>query len=1004
MTPQSNAITRARILLAVLLQTFSLLVGHSHARAQQVHPFIITAGTTVNDERFYAVERTSGGDIVAVGSQTTTSITHVLVFKADANGRRIWSETFDIPMQPPPQPGFQQLSSCAYAVCEAPDDHGYIITGYYEMPNSAAPNGRQRNIFLMKVQAGGALTWVQTYAATYDATGRSVRPVVGGYLVAGGESESVASLSAVQHERMIAIRTDATGFVPGGGTWCVDYGMPGTYIGPPSDYEPACDYAYDAVPDPGPAHNQIFVVGRHRLFTANGAPQYDRSTVFVLDAISGALKHTWVYPDAHGTGDTLFRMAPEFLQSGNLIVATGTTNRGTPTVPALDIWSFKGFGGAAGNVGVPIDLGGNERGLGMAAVSGSAGVTRWLICGEAVPAGGSVPYGCLVQENSPFARLFVGSAASALFGVAATPAAQQVAVGSRTLGAAPADGLLLSNMNPKLPTAEEDVDNCCLSCNGTLVQLPEAPQDPLELHTPDLIPFPAGPTPTLPPVAVHTDPLPQDSICVPGLHTSYDVDADMGTSGVQTSDGGYVVAGYERTPSESDGHNMLVIRTASDGSVQWVSRPRTPFNNFSSDEYAYSVREDFDNDLIVAGDIKFNGDGVSAGYAGSTDSNMIVSRIVGTGTDAGTFLWMRMFGRLSADGGKNECARAVQTTWDRRGYIVAGHSNTNWGGALPNEGYHLFIVKTDENGKIAGDIHLWQNVYGLQSPSVADTMYAASVEPARNAVGVTDGYIIAGSCRLAGDSRFRMLAMKIDDTGNPVWCRSYGAAEADYRATGIRQLAFDGASDIVLSGYRVKGGDTDAVLLRIGWDGAYVWSYGFDASTCDMALSVTEDCKGGVALCGVTRVSVPVDQDHQAFVLRLLMDNNQLPVIDWGIDYPVPGNGDNGRAAAPDDAAEITNTADGNYCVAGSTCTYQGNPGTGGTSDNASKGNVYLQRVSCEGYLCKSESRTFAMAPLTLDVRTHALVVVAVTADADCVPYAFHTGLERPICPSTIPN
>ncbi|HVZ39139.1 MAG TPA: hypothetical protein VHI13_07680 [Candidatus Kapabacteria bacterium] len=806
MTPRSNATPLARILVAVLIQTF--VPAFNTARAQQAHPFIITAGTTVNDERFYAVERTTGGDIVAVGCQTTSTITHVLVFKADANGRRIWSETFDIPMQPPPIPGFQQLSSCAYAVCEAPDDHGYVITGYYEVPNSGAPNGRQRNIFLMKVQAGGALSWVQTYTATYDAAGRSVRPSAGGYLVAGGESESVASLTAVQHEHVIVIQTDATGFVPGGGTWCVDYGMPGTYIGPPSDYEPACDYGYDAVPDPDPLHNQIFVVGRHRLFTANGQPQYDRSTIFVLEASSGTLKHTWVYPDAHGVGDTLFRMAPEFLQSSNLIAATGTTNRGTPTVPALDVWRFAGSGGAVGNMGSSLDLGGNDRGLGMAAVSGSAGALRWLICGETVPAGGSVPYGSLVQENSPLARVFVGSAATTLFGVVATPAAQQVAVGSRIAGAAPADGLVVSNMNPKLPAAEEDVDNCCLSCNGTPVELPEVPPDPLELRTPDLIPFPAGPTPTLPPVAVHTDPLPQDSICVPGLHTSYDVDADMGTSGVQTSDGGYVVAGYERTPSESDGHNMLVIRTASDGSVQWVSRPRTPFNNFSSDEYAYSVRESDDllHDLIVAGDIRFNGDGLSAGYAGSTDSNMILTSIVGQGGGAGGFNWMRTFGRLSADGGRNECARAVRTTWDREGYIVAGHSNTNWGGALPNEGYHLFVVKTDRGGKTAGDIHLWQNVYGLLSPSAADTMYAASVEPARNAAGVADGYIIAGSCRLAGDARFRMLAVKIDAAGSPVWCRSYGAAEADFHATGVRQLGLEGGKDIVLSGYRVKGG------------------------------------------------------------------------------------------------------------------------------------------------------------------------------------------------------
>jgi hypothetical protein len=132
----------------------------------------------------------------------------------------------------------------------------------------------------------------------------------------------------------------------------------------------------------------------------------------------------------------------------------------------------------------------------------------------------------------------------------------------------------------------------------------------------------------------------------------------------QTSDGGYIVAGY--TDSFGAGINdILLIKINASGNLQWAKT----YGGTNWDE-ALSVQQTSDGGYIVAGNTRSFGAGLDDIFLIKTDVN-------------GNIQWAKTYG-----GAIYDRAYSVQQTSDG-GYIVAGETYPR-----------VFLIKTDANGDI----------------------------------------------------------------------------------------------------------------------------------------------------------------------------------------------------------------------------------------------------------------------------------------------------------------
>jgi len=130
-------------------------------------------------------------------------------------------------------------------------------------------------------------------------------------------------------------------------------------------------------------------------------------------------------------------------------------------------------------------------------------------------------------------------------------------------------------------------------------------------------------------------------------------DDDVAYSVQQTSDNGFIIAGYTKSYGNSE-ENIWVIKIDENGYEEW----NQTFGGNGHD-IAYSVRESTDGGFIIAGNTSFLGGG---GYHYDY-------WIIKTDEDGGE-IWDQTFGDYEDD-----IARSVQETTDGS-YIIAGYTNS----------------------------------------------------------------------------------------------------------------------------------------------------------------------------------------------------------------------------------------------------------------------------------------------------------------------------------------
>jgi hypothetical protein len=244
---------------------------------------------------------------------------------------------------------------------------------------------------------------------------------------------------------------------------------------------------------------------------------------------------------------------------------------------------------------------------------------------------------------------------------------------------------------------------------------------------------------------------------------------NRGYSVEQTTDGGYIIAGW--TLSFGDDFNVYLIKTDGFGVEQWSQTyGGTEF------DFGYSVQQTTDGGYIIGGYTLSFGNGGADVYLIKTD---------GFGVEQ----WSQTYGGTETDGGY-----LVQQTNDG-GYIIGGYT-LSFG-----EDYDVYLIKTDGNG-----VEQWSQTYGE-----AEHDFGFSVHQ------TTDGgFIIAGSTWSSVTVDNDVYLIKTNGNGVEQWSQTYGGTESE-SGSSVKQTTDGG---FIIAGSTLSfGEDYDVYLIKTDSEG-----------------------------------------------------------------------------------------------------------------------------------------------------------------------------------------
>ncbi|MDC8098345.1 T9SS type A sorting domain-containing protein [Chryseobacterium rhizosphaerae] len=251
-------------------------------------------------------------------------------------------------------------------------------------------------------------------------------------------------------------------------------------------------------------------------------------------------------------------------------------------------------------------------------------------------------------------------------------------------------------------------------------------------------------------------------------------------------------------------------------------------------EWAKSIKHTTDGGYIVAG------------HSSSTDGDV-------TGNHSGGQLYMTDYWivKLNSSGGIQwqkslggnsiEEANSIQQTNDG-GYIIAGTAASSDGDVTGSHGsFDYWIVKLDSSGNIQ-----WEKTFG---GDIVEQAYSIQ-QTADN------GYIIAGYTNSSngdvtvayGEEDFWII--KLDQTGNLQWQKSYGSNSKDY-AYSIQQTT-EGGYIVAGSTNSIIGGISysDCLIMKLNSSGDLQWQKKIGGSHDDYATAIKQTIDGGYIVAG----------------------------------------------------------------------------------------------------------------------------------------------------------
>jgi hypothetical protein len=310
---------------------------------------------------------------------------------------------------------------------------------------------------------------------------------------------------------------------------------------------------------------------------------------------------------------------------------------------------------------------------------------------------------------------------------------------------------------------------------------------------------------------------------------------DYAQSIQQTTDGGYIVAGYTNSNdgnvTGNHGNNdYWVVKLSAAGAIEWQKTLGGAQNDL-----AHSIQQTSDGGYIVAGHTNSNNGDVTGNHGGV--DYWIVKLSV-----SGTILWQKTLG-----GTVNDFAISIQQTTDG-GYIVAGYAASIDGDVTGLQGgFDYWVVKLT-----ATATKEWEKTAGGSSTDIA-----LSITQTNDA-----GYIVAGVTRSNdgdvtgnyGGFGYDSWIVKLSSTGTIQWAKTMGGTNDDV-IWSIKQMedgtyiagGFTASNDGDVSG---NHGGYDVWVVKLTTTGNILWQKMLGGTGSDGALSIQQTSDGGYIAAG----------------------------------------------------------------------------------------------------------------------------------------------------------
>jgi len=279
---------------------------------------------------------------------------------------------------------------------------------------------------------------------------------------------------------------------------------------------------------------------------------------------------------------------------------------------------------------------------------------------------------------------------------------------------------------------------------------------------------------------------------------------DDGKSVIETTDGGYVIAGSTRSYGKA-GSDFWLIKTDSEGTKEWD----TTFGG-AENEVGKSMAQTADGGYIIVGEKQKE-------LTWQKDQDIL---LVKTGSK-GNEQWRRTYG-----GKGSQEAYSIDQTTDG-GYIIAGsddRENESWA--------YLLLVKTDSEGN-----EQWSKIFAGDGYGIARSVQQT----------MDGGYIIAGATGSYKNIVGSAWLLKIDTKGNEQWSRTFDNFDLAY---GVQQTAEGGY--IVVGGYETYDLGENIILIKTGPNGKEQWRQLLGNNKPELGYDVRETSDRGYIITGKT--------------------------------------------------------------------------------------------------------------------------------------------------------